>query len=238
MHIYVFEPREDRCTALRREFAGNGVAPTFVAEGFFGPGLSALNHKGLETRPVLIADIATAQFDPLARIRAVRLAGCRNPLLVLRDARNAAATSQALDAGADDVMVLPLKTVELVARIRSITRRAYGHAAESVTVGEVTAFFDGRDPQISGGRLKLSSREHAIFQHLALNANRVISKGAIYDAIYGMRDDQPFDKVIDVYICKLRKKIAGASAEGRQYIETVPGRGYSFAAASAHVAVE
>ncbi len=74
-------------------------------------------------------------------------------------------------------------------------------------MGEVTAYFDGRDPEVAGERVKLSRREHAIFQHLALNAHRVISKAAIYDAVYGMADDQPFDKVIDVYICKIRKKI-------------------------------
>jgi two-component system cell cycle response regulator CtrA len=90
----------------------------------------------------------------------------------------------------------------------------------------LTAYFDGRDPVISGNRIKLSKREHSVFQHLALNSNKVISKDAIYDAVYGSAIEQPFDKVIDVYICKLRKKISAASSSGWQYIETVQGRGY------------
>ena len=110
--------------------------------------------------------------------------------------------------------------------MNSVIRRLYGHAADSIVMGELTAYFDGRDPIISGSRIKLSKREHSVFQHLALNSNKVISKDAIYDAVYGSSIDQPFDKIIDVYICKLRKKIAAASESGWQYIETVQGRGY------------
>ena len=64
-----------------------------------------------------------------------------------------------------------------------------------------------------------------------LNAGRVVSKGAIYDAVYGMSEEQPFDKVIDVYICKIRKKIDQSAESGHNYIETVHGRGYKFAPA-------
>jgi two-component system cell cycle response regulator CtrA len=63
-----------------------------------------------------------------------------------------------------------------------------------------------------------------------MNSNKVISNNAIYDAVYGMSADQPFDKVIDVYICKLRKKIASAADTGAQYIETIHGRGYKLSA--------
>jgi two-component system cell cycle response regulator CtrA len=84
----------------------------------------------------------------------------------------------------------------------------------------------------------LSGREHAVFRQLALNASRVVSKAAIYDAVYGMAEDQPFDKVIDVYICKIRKKIASVAGGGHSYIETVHGRGYKLSspdmAADAH----
>ena len=123
-------------------------------------------------------------------------------------------------------MVSPIRGAEVLSRMNSVIRRLYGHAAESIVMGELTVFFDGRDPIISGCRIKLSKREHSVFQHLALNSNKVISKDAIYDAIYGSSIDQPFDKIIDVYICKLRKKITAASKNRWQYIETVQGRGY------------
>ncbi|MCI5097400.1 MAG: response regulator transcription factor [Rhodobacteraceae bacterium] len=222
MRAYVFEPREDRHTSLAAQLGGVGVETQFVAEDFFVTGLAALRQPGLDTRAILIGE-SESVYD---QIRSVRGAGCSNPIIVLRDFRNSRDTSALLDSGADDVIVSPIKGSEVLSRINSIIRRFHGHAADSVVVGELTAFFDGRDPIVSGSRIKLSKREHSIFQHLALNSHRVISKNAIYDAVYGMSADQPFDKVIDVYICKLRKKIAAAAESGCQYIETIHGRGY------------
>lgn len=225
MHIYLYEPRAERRLGLMAELEAAGMMPVEIGDDFFRSNLALLTHKGNDSRPFLLTDTPST----LDHIRRLRDAGARNPVVVMRDFRNARQTAEALDSGADDDIVIPLKAVELRSRINSITRRAYGHAAESITIGEVTAFFDGRDPEVMGRRVKLSRREHAIFQHLALNAPRVISKGAIYDAVYGMADEQPFDKVIDVYICKIRKKLGTAAASGHQYIETVYGRGYKFA---------
>jgi two-component system cell cycle response regulator CtrA len=227
MYIYVYEPREGRRDALLEELRGAHLQPVVIDEGFFSSDLTVLNSKGRDTRAILIG----AGEREIELVRAIRAQGCHNPVILLRDFKNARDTARALDAGADEVMVSPIKAIEVVSRINSVNRRLYGHAGESVTVGEVRAYFDGRDPEVSGERLHLSRREHAIFQHLVLSANRVVSRAAIYDAIYGMDDDQPFDKVIDVYICKLRKKISGAAESGYQYIETVYGRGYKFGAA-------
>ena len=226
MLAYVFEPREKRRASLQGELENVGLQPLFVGEEFFETGLAPLSQPGSEHSAILIGDSTNTH----KQIRAVRASGCENPLIVMRDFRNSTDTAAALDRGADDVIVSPIKGLEVFSRINSIVRRFHGHAAESVSVGEVTAFFDGRDPVVSGARIRLSKREHSIFQHLALNSNKVISKNAIYDAVYGMSADQPFDKVIDVYICKLRKKIAGAAQSGAQYIETIHGRGYKLSA--------
>ncbi|WP_102223656.1 response regulator transcription factor [Acidimangrovimonas sediminis] len=227
MYVYVYEAREGRRGALMEELRAARLQPIPVEERFFTSDLTQLNRKGADTRAILIG----SEGRGIDFLRAIRAQGCRNPVILLRDFKNARDAAQVLDAGADDVMIAPIKGVEVVSRINAINRRAHGHSAESVTVGEVRAFFDGRDPEVSGERVKLSRREHAIFQHLVLSANRVVSRAAIYDAVYGMDDDQPFDKVIDVYICKLRKKISTAAASGHQYIETVYGRGYKFSAA-------
>lgn len=222
MRIYVFEQQEDRRTALETELRSAGMVPQFVTEDFFHSDLNVLLQPGHETRGVILGE------TPHVRdyIRAMRNAGCANPILVLKNFRNAQQTSEMLNIGADDVIVYPIRGAEVLSRTNSVVRRLCGHAADSVVVGELTAYFDGRDPVVSGNRIKLSKREHSVFQHLALNPNRVISKDAIYDAVYGTSLDQPFDKVIDVYICKLRKKFATASETGWQYIETVHGRGY------------
>jgi two-component system cell cycle response regulator CtrA len=222
MRMYVFEQRQDRHSGLSKELRTAGVEAIFVTDEFFVTGIGQLLQQGHETNAILIAE----SEDMRRQIQVTRAAGCVNPIIVIRDFRNAQDTSELLNIGADDVIVSPIKGTELLSRTNSIIRRLYGHAGESVIVGELTAYFDGRDPIVSGSQIKLSKREYSVFQHLALNSNRVISKDAIYDAIYGTSIDQPFDKVIDVYICKLRKKFATASESGWQYIETVHGRGY------------
>lgn len=221
MHLYLYEPREDRAKGLIGELRAAGITPVRITDAFFHGDLGLLNREGHDVRPLLLAD-GPAILDQIGKLRA---AGCRNPIVVMRDFRNAGAAARMLDHGADDDVVIPLKGIELASRINSITRRTHGHAAQSVRIGEVTAYFDGRDPEVGGATVFLSGREHAVFRQLALNATRVVSKAAIYDALYGMAEEQPFDKVIDVYICKIRKKIAQA-AGGHRYIETVQGRGY------------
>jgi len=222
MRAYVYEPRDNRQASLAAQLETAGIEAQFIKEEFFQSELGALLQPGLDSRALLISETETIRQN----IRDVRRAGCENPVIILRDFRNSKDTSELLDLGADDVIVSPIKGTEVLARINSIIRRSHGHASDSVQIGEMTAFFDGRDPIVSGVQIRLSRREHAIFRYLALNAQRVISKGSIYDAIYGMSADQPFDKVIDVYICKLRKKIAAAAESGSHYIETIHGRGY------------
>lgn len=222
MHIYLYEPRDDRAKGLAAELRAAGIVSVRITDAFFQGDLGLLNREGHDICPLLLADGAAT----LEQIGKLREAGCRNPIVVMRDFRNAAAAARTLDHGADDDIVIPLKGIELQSRINSITRRTHGHAAQSIRIGAVTAYFDGRDPEVAGETVFLSGREHAVFRQLALNASRVVSKAAIYDAVYGMAEEQPFDKVIDVYICKIRKKIASAAGGGHRYIETVHGRGY------------
>lgn len=222
MKVYVYEQQQKKRTGLATELRNAGLDAQFVTSDFFETGPAVLTQQGNETRAILLSECDEIRDH----IRTLRKAKCINPIIVFRDFRNARDTADLLDLGADDVMVSPIKGNEVLSRMNSVIRRLYGHAADSVVMGELTAYFDGRDPIISGSRIKLSKREHSVFQHLALNSNKVISKDAIYDAVYGSSIEQPFDKVIDVYICKLRKKIASASESGWQYIETVQGRGY------------
>ncbi|GAK45249.1 cell cycle transcriptional regulator (CheY-like receiver domain) CtrA, putative [Tepidicaulis marinus] len=162
-------------------------------------------------------------------IRLLRKLGCEVPVVALIDHKNSALSIALLNAGADDVMVKPVNAGEVIERIHAVIRRAHGHPTTSIEIGEITAYLDGRDPEIRGERVKLSHREHTIFTQLALRVGRVVAKETIYDAVYGMRDTQPFDKVVDVYICKLRKKLASYT-DGASYIETVYGRGYKLEA--------
>jgi len=134
MRAYVFEPREKRQPSLAAELGNAGVEPLFVGEDFFETGLAPLTQPGNEIRAILIGESGNTH----AQIHTIRKAGCANPVIVLRDFRNSQDTSAALDRGADDVIVSPIKGSEVVSRINSIVRRFHGHAAESVEVGELT----------------------------------------------------------------------------------------------------
>ncbi len=222
MYAYLYEPREERREGLSKELATVGIKVVKIDDSFFSRDLRLLNNDSQSTQAFLLS----ASEQLIDQISGLRAAGCDNPIIVIRDFRNSAETAKALDKGADQEMVVPIKGLELRARVNAIVRRANGHSGDLVQVGEVTAFFDGRDPVVSGKRVKLSRREHAIFNELAMSAGRVVSKASIYDAVYGLAEVPPFDKVVDVYICKIRKKLDASAPSGGRYIETVPGRGY------------
>ncbi|MBK3773580.1 DNA-binding response regulator [Azospirillum brasilense] len=171
--------------------------------------------------------------DPARCVAALRAHQVGAAILCLLDRRCVATTVELLHAGADDVLVKPVVSAEVRARIEVARRRSRGLLSNAVRVGRLTVFLDGRDPEVGGERLRLSQREHAILGVLAAHHRRVVSKEHIYDEVYGLSGADPLDKVIDVYICKLRKKIAEATG-GARYIETVYGRGYKFEAPPEH----
>ncbi|GGG67701.1 hypothetical protein GCM10011415_13470 [Salipiger pallidus] len=222
MHIYLYEPRNNALGGLISGMSEAQWEPVPVTDDFFDRQLDLIAPDGFADRPVLM----WGHPRIVERIARLRRAGCRNPVLVLRSERDPEAAMETLDAGADDDIVGPLTGFELRSRVNAITRRFHGHAAASVHIGDITAYFDGRDPDVAGQPMRLSQRELAIFQQIALAAPRVVSKSRIYDAVYGMADDQPFDKVIDVYIHRIRKKIEEMSPLGDPHIRTIRGRGY------------
>ncbi|AWK88269.1 response regulator transcription factor [Azospirillum thermophilum] len=187
-------------------------------------GADALNYDA-----IIIGGIE----DPEKPVALLRSRNVTAAVVCLIDRRCANTTVNLLRAGADDVLVKPVVSAEVRARIEATRRRTRGLVSNAVKVGRLTVYLDGRDPDVDGERLRLSQREHAILGVLAANHRRVVSKEHIYDEVYGLSGADPLDKVIDVYICKLRKKIAEATGGGR-YIETVYGRGYKFEAPPEH----
>lgn len=173
--------------------------------------------------------------QPERLLRELRERGLAGAIICLIDRRCARTTATLLYAGADDVMVKPVAGVEIHARIDVVRRRLHGRLGRSVREGMLVVPLDGGDPEIGGVRIHLSQREQAILAVLALHRNQIVAKERIYESVYGTEDYDPVDKVIDVYICKLRKKISEATG-GAKYIETVYGRGYKLAAPPNHQA--
>ena len=171
--------------------------------------------------------------DVVRRLRAARLA---TPVLMLSDSAAPQAKIKGFAAGADDVIAKPFDNQELVARIQAVVRRAKGFSQPNLTVGELTLNLGSREATVAGTPVHLTGKEYAILELLVLRKGMVLTKEAFLNHLYGGMDE-PEVKIIDVFICKLRKKLAQAGADS--LIGTVWGRGYMLrdpAAASAATA--
>ena len=129
-----------------------------------------------------------------------------------------------LGHGADDYLTKPFHKDELVARIHAIVRRSKGHAQSVIITGDLIVNLDQKTVEVDGARVHLTGKEYQMLELLSLRKGTTLTKEMFLNHLYGGMDE-PELKIIDVFICKLRKKLATASS-GRNYIETVWGRGY------------
>ena len=159
-------------------------------------------------------------YDVVRRLRAARLT---TPVLMLSETASPQAKIKGFAAGADDVIAKPFDTQELVARIQAVVRRAKGFAQSNLTVGELTLNLGSREATVAGAPVHLTGKEYAILELLVLRKGMVLTKEAFLNHLYGGMDE-PEVKIIDVFICKLRKKLSHAGADN--LIGTVWGRGY------------
>jgi two-component system cell cycle response regulator CtrA len=130
---------------------------------------------------------------------------------------------RSFETGADDYLVKPFDREELLARMRAIVRRAKGFAEPTLRVGPIELRLGAREVTVNGKPVHLTGKEFSILELLVLRRGMVLSKEAFLNHLYGGMDE-PEIKIIDVFVCKLRKKLAEAS--GEQLIGTVWGRGY------------
>src|SRR5690606_36802934 len=146
------------------------------------------------------------------------------PILILSGMGEADKKVNGLGFVADDYRTKPFSNVELVALINAIVRRAKGHSQSVIKTGKLTVNLVAKSVEVEYGRLHLTGKEYAMLELLSLRKGTTLTKEMFLNHLYsGM--DAPELKIIDVFICKLRKKIAAATG-GEHYIETVWGRGY------------
>jgi two-component system cell cycle response regulator CtrA len=118
----------------------------------------------------------------------------------------------------------PFHREELVARIHAVVRRSKGHSQSVIRTGKLAVNLDAKTVEVDGARVHLTGKEYAMLELLSLRKGTTLTKEMFLNHLYGGMDE-PELKIIDVFICKLRKKLSMAT-EGENYIETVWGRGY------------
>jgi two-component system cell cycle response regulator CtrA len=158
-------------------------------------------------------------------VRQLRAACIRTPVLILSDIDEPVDKVRCLTAGADDYLTKPYHTGELIARVHAVVRRSKGHSGSTITTGKLALHLDTRSVSVGGRQFHVTGKEYSILELLSLRKGATLSKEVILDYLYG-GIDEPELKIIDVFICKLRKKIAAATG-GQHYIVSVWGRGYA-----------
>jgi len=157
-------------------------------------------------------------------VRTARAAGSHTPILILSGLASIEDKVKAFEAGADDYLTKPFHKSELVARLNALVRRSHGHSQPTVTVGAVTVNLGTKTATVRGADVHLTGKEYGLLEVLALRKGNTVTKEMILNHLYGGLDE-PELKIIDVFVCKLRRKIADLNA-GEHYIETVWGRGF------------
>jgi two-component system cell cycle response regulator CtrA len=157
-------------------------------------------------------------------LRQLRLARVETPILILSGDDGTESKLRGFGFGADDYMTKPFHREELIARIHAIIRRSKGHSQSVIRTGRLTVNLDAKTVEVAGGAIHLTGKEYQMLELLSLRKGTTLTKEMFLNHLYGGMDE-PELKIIDVFICKLRKKLAVATG-GDSYIETVWGRGY------------
>jgi two-component system cell cycle response regulator CtrA len=173
---------------------------------------------------LILLDLNLPDMSGHEVLRQLRLARVETPILILSGADDTENKLKGFGFGADDYLTKPFHREELVARIHAIIRRSKGHAQSVIRTGRITVNLDAKTVEVEGQAVHLTGKEYQMLELLSLRKGTTLTKEMFLNHLYGGMDE-PELKIIDVFICKLRKKLAEATG-GENYIETVWGRGY------------
>jgi two-component system cell cycle response regulator CtrA len=183
---------------------------------------------------IILLDLNLPDMSGYEVLRTLRVSKVKTPILILSGLAGVEAKVRGLGFGADDYMTKPFHKDELVARIHAIVRRSKGEPPSVIQTGDLLINLDTKTVEVSGDRVHLTRKEYQMLELLSLRKGTALTKEMFLNNLYGGMDE-PDLKIIDVFICKLRKKLANAS-NGRNYIETIWGRGYVLREPSDHEA--
>jgi two-component system cell cycle response regulator CtrA len=173
---------------------------------------------------LILLDINLPDMNGHEVLRQLRLSRIDTPILILSGDDGTESKLKGFGFGADDYLTKPFHREELVARIHAIIRRSQGHAQSIIKTGQIAVNLDAKTVEVEGSTVHLTGKEYQMLELLSLRKGTTLTKEMFLNHLYGGMDE-PELKIIDVFICKLRKKLSEAT-HGDNHIETVWGRGY------------
>ena len=219
MRVLLIEDDPETTESVRLSLAHAGIICENVTSGNEG-----IEHLKLYEYDAIVLDLMLPDisgYNVLSRLRASKITV---PVLILSGLVDIEQKIKGLNHGADDYLTKPFYGQELVARINVIVRRSRGHAESIIRFDKVSVNLDTRAVEIDGQLVRLTNKEYAIFELLIMRKGSVLTKEMFLNHLYdGL--NEPEVKIVDVFVCKLRKKLSKA-AGSTNYIETVWGRGY------------
>ena len=204
------------------------ISMMLSSEGF-NTYVTDLGEEGLDLGKlydydIILLDLNLPDMSGYEVLRTLRVSKVKTPILILSGLTEPDQKVKGLGFGADDYLTKPFDKGELIARIQAVVRRSKGYSESIIRTGKLSVNLDTRTVEVSGQPLHLTGKEYGILELLSLRKGTTLTKEMFLNHLYGGMDE-PELKIIDVFICKLRKKLSTASA-GENYIETVWGRGY------------
>ena len=174
---------------------------------------------------IIVLDLNLPDMHGYEVLKKLRGAKVQTPILILTGSLTQVDDKvKGLGFGADDYLTKPFDKSELIARLRAVVRRSKGHAESVIRTGKLSVNLDAKAVDVNGQPVHLTGKEYGILELLSLRKGTTLTKEMFLNHLYGGMDE-PELKIIDVFVCKLRKKLATATG-GENYIETVWGRGY------------
>lgn len=219
MRVLLVEDDSSTAKAIELSLASEGIICDTTQLGEEG-----LEIGKLYDYDIIILDLMLPDIDGYEVLRRFRAAKVTTPILILSGLSGPDQKVKGLGYGADDYLTKPFNKSELIARIQAIVRRSKGHSESIIRTGKLSVNLDSRAVEVSDKAVHLTSKEYGILELLSLRKGSTLTKEMFLNHLYG-GIDEPELKIIDVFVCKLRKKLQDAS-EGENYIETVWGRGY------------
>ncbi len=172
---------------------------------------------------LILLDLNLPDMSGADVLRSLRNARVATPVMILTGSAEVETKVKSFGGGADDYLTKPFHHEELVARIHAIVRRSKGHSQSIIQTGDIVVNLDGKTVEVRGERVHLTGKEYQMLELLSLRKGTTLTKEMFLNHLYGGMDE-PELKIIDVFICKLRKKLKMAADD--HCIETVWGRGY------------